>query len=183
MKYVKMRLIPALAVFGLGLFGVAAPALGITNYVDGAGTNPVSPFTSWETAATNIQDALNVATNSDTVLVATGTYALAAQLSLTNAVTLRSAGAASNTTIRGTSGIRCVYITASGALVDGLTITAGNIGTGSGGGVYMLNGSVINCTVTSNAGRYGCGIYMASGMVSNCVIIANTRWVWATSGG
>ena len=74
--------------FGMATSAVAQVTL---HCVDAAGTNPVAPYSTWATAATNIQDAITAATAGELVLIANGLYAAGGKSMdgvITNRVTL-----------------------------------------------------------------------------------------------
>ena len=53
---------------------LALPASRADYYAAQNGQTPAGPYTSWETAASNIQDAVNAAANNSTVWVGAGRY-------------------------------------------------------------------------------------------------------------
>src|SRR5262245_6404622 len=112
-----------------------------TLYVDLNSGTPSAPYDSWSTAATNIQDAVDLAVNGDLVLVANGIYATGGRkwfdsgtnrVTLTNTVTLRSVNGPAFTWIVGnrvagtgsalTNAARCVYMVTNNAVVSGFTL-------------------------------------------------------------
>jgi hypothetical protein len=185
-----------MAVVMLAFAVIRSPAA-TTRYVDVNGTNPVSPYTSWATAATNIQNAVDASAAGDLILVTNGIYQTGGRVvygSLTNrvvvnkAVTVQSINGPANTMIRGvhSGAVRCVYLT-NGACLSGFTLTNGatrNAGDSyleqSGGGIWCESGgaTITNCTVAGNTANFlGGGVYY--GRLYNCTLTGNS----ATYGG
>ncbi|MCW5550689.1 MAG: hypothetical protein KIS67_00845 [Verrucomicrobiae bacterium] len=172
---------PLVILFGVVL-AVASPAA--TSYVDVNSTNPTPPYTNWATAATVIQDAIDVAVAGDEILVANGIYATGGRAvfgTMTNRVavdkpiTVRSVNGPAATLIKGyqvtgavlgDSAIRCVYLT-NGASILGFTLANGATQAGQalfsnpatmGGGTWCEAGAVVsNCVVTGNVAFLGGG--------------------------
>jgi hypothetical protein len=156
----------------LGAVRVSAAVL----YVNVAGNNPVSPFSSWATAATNIQDAVDAANTGDEVLVTNGVYQYGGRvdpldsntnrLVVTNAITVESVNGPAATVIQGyqvpgttigTTAIRCVWLAGGASLI----------------GFMLTNGAVLPGNPFSYDG-YGAGVFCASttALVAGCVISA-----------
>lgn len=57
------------------LMSLVLPGLAAVHYVSPSSINPASPYSSWTTAATNIQDAIDVTSGGDEVIVTNGIYA------------------------------------------------------------------------------------------------------------
>ena len=184
-------------VFVALIFNAAA----ITRYVDLNSPSPAPPYTSWPTAATNIQDAIDAATDGDLVLVTNGVYNTGGRTNgasyLTNRVvvnkplTLHSVNGPNTTaiegyqvpgTIVGNSAVRCIYLT-NGAMLVGFTITNGATrGNGadindSGAGVFCVSAEVVisNCVIVGNFatgfGQAGGGV--CSGTLFDCLLVGN----------
>lgn len=188
MKTVK--LVTAIIALILLTNGVEATTL----FVNVNNPVPVAPYTNWLTAATNIQDAIDVASNGDTVLVTNGVYAyggkvmagdLTNRVAISNAITVQSANGPWLTTIlgagatNGTAAVRCAWLT-NGASLIGFTLRGGGTRAsgastlGTGGGVWCAstNALVANCLIYSNtAFNQGAGIYQ--GTFRSCAIYGN----------
>jgi len=172
---------------------LAANVPAATHYVDANCTNPVSPYTDWSAAATNIQDAIDVSTNGDLVLVTNGVYQYGShsydglnRVYIPGNMIVQSVNGPNVTAImgyqvpgttNGSTAIRCVYLS-SGSTLSGFTLTNGATqsgGQGNGGGVWCQSTSVTvnNCIICGNASAlYGGGVY--SGSLINSLIFNNT---------
>ncbi len=179
-------------VSAMRLIHVIPPPL---SYVDPSSTNPVPPFSSWGTAATNIHDAVDAAVFGTHILVTNSIWDTGGRLvygSLTNRlviskpVTVQSVNGPAVTVIQGNpvlgdAAVRCVYLT-NGAALSGFTLLNGATRTAgdsykeqSGGGAWCesTNAVVSNCLFISNrANVYGGGI--RGGTLSNCSLLANS---------
>lgn len=175
------------------LLGYCASAA--TRYVDLNNPTPGPPYTSWSSAAQNIQDAIDAAAPGDIVLVAIGVYQTGGRVvygSLTNriavdkAVTVMSVAGATQTFIQGNSAlddtaVRCAYLTNNASLVgftlvNGATRVGGDITLeGSGGGVWCesTNASVSNCVLVGNI-SFGSGGGAYGGTIIGCTFSNNS---------
>jgi hypothetical protein len=170
------------------------------HYVAANNNNPSPPYTSWATAATNIQDAVDAAALPGAlVLVTNGTYKTGGRAlygTLTNRVAVdkplavRSVNGPQFTVImgyqvpgtnNGDGAIRCVYL-ANGASLAGFTLTnGGTLGGGSpiderrGGGVSCQSATAVvsNCVIVRNSAESeGGGV--CGGTLNNCTLTGNS---------
>jgi hypothetical protein len=169
------------------------------HYVNLVNATPSFPFTSWPTAATNIQDAIGAgAVAGRRVVVTDGVYdtggtvvfgSLSNRIALTNGVLVESVNGPYVTVIRGardaaTNGfgdaaIRCAYV-GNGSRLEGFTLTGGSTRAagdrsreqGGGGAWCEQRGVLVNCVVITNqAAVDGGGVH--GGTVHGCRIDGN----------
>jgi uncharacterized protein YpmS len=161
-------------------------------YVNISNTIPMAPYTDWSSAATNIQDAVDLAVAGDRVLVTNGIYyygnrAAAGTINcvvVTNAISIASVNGPAQTVIDATFSKRCVYL-GGGATLTGFSLTYGTAGSGNvGGGVCCdsTNDWVVNCSFAYDngggvTGSAGGGAYL--GTLTNCTL----TWNAAALGG
>lgn len=144
---------------------------------------PVSPYDTWDTAFTNIQQAIDYAAPGDEVLVTGGLYVVQTAVVLTKGVAVRSAQGPDQTIIsllKTTPVItsRVAWVSSSNAVLDGFTIKNGYYPGGGGGGVNVSRtGTVQNCIIAYNVGQNGAGAYVSTNAIlKNCRIFNNTNY-------
>ncbi|HTY88185.1 MAG TPA: choice-of-anchor Q domain-containing protein [Candidatus Acidoferrum sp.] len=143
------------------------------HYVNINNTDPAPPYTTWATAATNIQDAVNVAATNDVVVVTNGVYP--GGVTVTNPLTLLSVNGPQFTVIDGGGSNQCISLP-DGASLSGFTVTNGGMinENGSGGGVWCAstNAFLTNCVIANNSG-IGPGGGVHAGTLYNCTLTGN----------
>jgi hypothetical protein len=186
------RYIVAVALACLASIGFA------DHYVAQNGQTPVSPYTSWDSAASNIQQAVGAAAAGATVWVTNGPYLampgsnsvvyiskglkLRGNSTQPNAVVLDGGGTA--------RGIHIVLAAATEVLVDGFCITNCKVASVGGAGIYLVHSSIStgtgvvqNCVIRQNEATVGWGGGLFTDgkdinsvfytLVSNCVVSGN----------
>jgi hypothetical protein len=152
------------------------------HYVSLDSTSPTWPYWSWQTAATNIQHAVDAAASGAVVWVSNGVYQTGARAvgTITNRVVVakpvavRSVNGPQVTVIWGsTYWARCAYLT-NGALLAGFTLTNGTASGAAGGGASCGSVSDVlsNCVIVKNAASFGGGV--AGGTLYNCTFKTNS---------
>lgn len=152
-----------------------------THYVNVNNPAPLVPYTSWATAATNIQDAVNQTVNDDIILVTNGTYILSQRITITRNILIQSVNGKEVTIVDGGGKTRCFDLGSSSCRIDGFSIVNGYAVASwyadpenAGGGVRCNDTTpiVMNCIFRNNRAGYGGGA--SSGTASNCIFIGNS---------
>ena len=147
---------------------------GETVYVNPNCTRPAVPYASWETAATNINDALKCLVAGSTMVVSDGVYRVTSEQNLNRQVTIRSLN---GPTVTKFTGSRPFHLNSSLATVAGFAFE--KLDMWDGGAMRISNGTVSNCVFAScviqNNG--GAAVYMTEGTVVDCVVTnCSTRY-------
>lgn len=184
---------------GLALCGLclAVNAQADVRYVSPAGS-AVFPYATWATAATSIQQALDVCAYGDEVRVTNGVYDSGSKVAspglahpnrivVPAGVAVRSVNGPESTVILGGT-VRCAYLESS-AVLDGFTLRGGTTASSGreddqmGGGAWasgfaaITNCAIENCSANLDGGGFS-GLSGAS--LYNCVIRSNSA---ARNGG
>ncbi len=152
------------------------------------------PFTSWDTAATNIQAALDAASDNSLIWLDSDTFITSSEIIVSNSVMLLAKGRYDCATIDADGSHRVFNLDNNNCILRWLIITngmtsgdgggilcsgnnpviesciiAGNTASGDGGGCYA--GTLSNCRISSNSANYGGGVY--EGQLNNCFLLNN----------
>jgi hypothetical protein len=138
-------------------------------YVSASSQNPTPPYSTWATAATNIQNAIDLGSSIDLVLVTNGVYR--GGLLVTNGLIMESVNGPLFTTIDGGGTNRCLTIS-NRTWMQGFTLTNGWTAT-DGGAIWSTSGTsfITNCIIRGNCASNGGGAFQA--YLFNCVLTGN----------
>ena len=168
--------------WGLVLSGLlAGNADAVTRYVNVSNATPTAPYTNWGSASTNIQTAIDASASGDEILVAPGTYRIAARLQIPSSKTLALRSTQSRAAVVDAQRLcEGLIVLGSNSVVEGFTFRNG-MSASHGGGVYLGRISTLrDCLVTSNQAWGAGGVLMqANGaVVENCTIVSNLATYW-----
>lgn len=187
---------------------VSPPVAHVVEAASHPGHVPVYPYVDEETAATNIQDAVDAVADGATVIVHPGTYSVLDPVTVEKGITLESSDGRDVTILR--SGLptsvpsgswtstlirRALYINHPDAVARGFTVRDCSIvngasfpphGFGSGVAIGSLGGTLDDTTLTANkAGVKICGalaLFGSAAVVTNCAITGNVYDLYNAGG-
>lgn len=151
-------------------------------YVSKDNAGAAAPYSTPETAAARVEDALNVAPDGTRIIVGVGTYKISQTLMLTNEVKIVGATGNRDDVIfdAGDNNRRVAWLDNENTAVENVTFTRGRTD-GSAFGVYskgfLRNCRITNCRMYYNGGSRNMvphsALYVAGGSVLNCLIDNN----------
>jgi hypothetical protein len=175
--------VAALLAVGLLAFPVGAG----TVYVAPGGQH-IPPYTNWVEAATNIQSALDVAGDGDTVLLEETTFYLYSTLRITNAITLRSNGW--TTYLQGpywsSIYVRGIQIERAGVTLDRIYLSYFGGPEVEGADVYLAAPATLtNCYLNYGYSARGGGVYVSPAAAGSLLVSCqfNDNMAYDSGGG
>jgi hypothetical protein len=147
----------------------ALSALSTEYFVDASRPNDTGSATNWATAKHTIQAAVDLTVDSDTVWVTNGTYVLSAEISVTNAITIRSVNGPDVTIFNGNGVFGCFSLNDSACTISGFTIANGFQGVRCADTTPV----VVNCIIATNRADFSSGGGMFRGTAQNCIFRGN----------
>jgi hypothetical protein len=154
-----------------------------THYVVKDNPGATYPYWSWQTAAPDIQTAINAAYDGAEVIVSNGVYVPPAKITILQPIHVRSAsGNWDDVVIDGANKFTGALVTLNnGGCLSGVTVTRGRVSGEEGGSGILMRGVsciVSNCHITANSATdsnrsSGTGILMFNGTVRDCLIDKN----------
>ena len=168
--------------WGFVLSGLlAGNACAVTRYVNVSNATPAAPYASWGAASTNIQAAIDEAATGDEILVAPGTYRIAASLQIPASKTLTLRSTQSRAAVVDAQRLcEVLLVNGTNSVVEGFTLRNG-VAVNYGGGAYLGRASTLrDCLVTSNRAWGAGGVMMQDdgAVVENCTIVSNLATYW-----
>lgn len=162
----------------VGLIGflMAGSVEATTRYVNVSNATPAAPYTTWETAATDIQAAIWQCTTGDDILVAPGVYDQSGgTLLIPNGMTLTLRSTVRHGAILDGGGIaQTLNVVGADSLVAGFVIRNGQYSSG-GGADLGCPCTLLDCWVTGNRATIGAGIILhTNAIVEACIVESNT---------
>ncbi|VGO14436.1 hypothetical protein PDESU_02997 [Pontiella desulfatans] len=155
-------------------------SLADTRYVDISNPTPAVPYTTWATAANDIQPAVSIAAAGDTVLIADGTYNITSQIKIYKTLSVKSVNGPGHVIIDANSNCRVLTLSSgTGSIsLEGLTFTGGYADEAAtrGGGIYAFGNNnvfISNCIVENNESpgtAGGIGIFAGNGKVCSATV-------------
>lgn len=143
-------------------------------FVDNRSKNPVAPYATRETAATDIQDAIDAAIDGGCITIISGSSITpTGPIIIDKDITIKGESGNFNDVFVGTTSAHSLFeIHNPNATISSITISGGEDVTGSVGVNIVDGGVVTNCRVTAakqSSGK-GVGIYNNNGKVLDCVV-------------
>lgn len=133
----------------------------------------VAPFTSWATAASNIESAVGISSDYTWIFVSGGTYRIREPIMVTNVIYLVSVSGPEYTIVDGMGTTRCFHVTRA-ARIEGFSISngvaLGNGMDGYGGGVLLDGAGVVS----------NCHFYLCRARLGGGAALYNGGWVFGS---